>query len=76
MFVNMLFYVSTIIICTIAATLYVRFSFKRTGSLYKSVSMLLISFLAYTVFEMFVTFFRSVYKELHADHETRAADNK
>ena len=57
MFVNMLFYVSTIIICTIAATLYVRFSFKRTGSLYKSVSMLLISFLAYTVFEMFVTFF-------------------
>lgn len=57
MFVNMLFYVSTIIICTVAATLYVRFSFKRAGSLYKNVSMLLISFLAYTVFEMFVTFF-------------------
>ena len=24
----------------------------------------------------FMDFFRSVYKELHADHETRVADNK
>ena len=25
---------------------------------------------------LFIVSFRSVYKELHADHETRAADNK
>ena len=26
--------------------------------------------------EWFIALFRSVYKELHADHETGAADNK
>ena len=31
----------------------------------------------YYVFSiLFLSFFRSVYKELHADHETGAADNK
>lgn len=57
MFTNMVFYVITIIACTISSTLYVRFAFKRDGTLYKTVSILLISFLAYTVLEMFVTFF-------------------
>lgn len=57
MFTNMVFYVITIITCTVSATLYVRFAFKRDGALYKTVSILLLSFLAYTVLEMFVTFF-------------------
>ena len=30
----------------------------------------------YTLSEWFEIWFRSVYKELHADHETGAADNK
>ena len=61
MFTSMVFYVFTIITCTVAATLYVRFSVKREGSLYKTISVLLLSFLAYTIMEMFVTFFT----ELH-----------
>ena len=30
----------------------------------------------FPVIILFITLFRSVYKELHADHETGAADNK
>lgn len=57
MFTNMLLYIISIIACTVSATLYIRFSFRRTGKLYRMVSALLCSFLFYTVFEMFVTFF-------------------
>lgn len=61
MFTNMVFYIFTIVTCTVAATLYVRFAVKREGSLYKTISVLLLSFLTYTIMEMFVTFFT----ELH-----------
>lgn len=57
MFANMLLYVISIITCTVSATLYIRFSLRREGRLYRMVSALLCSFLTYTVFEMFVTFF-------------------
>ena len=57
MFTNMLLYVGSIIVCTVSATLYIRFSLRRKGKLYRMVSTLLCSFLFYTVFEMFVTFF-------------------
>lgn len=57
MFTNMVLYIITIITCTVSATLYISFAFKKTGSLYKTVSILLLAFLAYTVLEMFVTFF-------------------
>lgn len=61
MFTNMVFYIFTIITCTASSTLYLRYVFKRKGTLYKTVSILLLSFLAYAVLEMFVTFFT----ELH-----------
>lgn len=57
MFANMVLYILTIIACTVSATLYVSFAYKHSGTLYKAVSVLLTAFLAYTVFEMFVTFF-------------------
>ena len=34
------------------------------------------SSLLWVCFSFFMLLFRSVYKELHADHETGAADNK
>lgn len=61
MFLNMLFYVITIVICTITATLYVRFVFRRNGILYRIVSVLLISFVFYAILEMFVTIFTELY---------------
>ncbi len=65
MFTNMILYVITIVACTVSATLYVSFSCKRSGKLYKIISVLLLSFLAYTILEMFVTFFT----ELHISRQ-------
>lgn len=65
MFINMVFYIITIITCTASSTLYLRYVFRKKGTLYKAVSILLLSFLAYAVLEMFVTFFT----ELHISKE-------
>lgn len=61
MFTNMIFYIITIVACTASSTLYLRYAFKRSGALYKTVSALLLSFLAYAIFQMFVTFFTDLH---------------